>query len=111
MAHPVTLRLSEAKAIADLARLVLLAADEGASEEFICERFRMLKYAIPEDHILARMLALHDRPGFRRNMASSIADLALAEANGKDISLPGATPEVRAVIERTLADRQQVKES
>ena len=100
-----TLKLAEAKAIADLAGLVVLAAAENAPEELIAQRYKMLCYAIPAGHVLARTLALHDKPESWRDIAASIAKLARSEANGEDISLNGATPEVRATIEKYLSDR------
>jgi len=104
--NPRAITLPDAKAIADLARLVVLAADEHAPEELIAERYQMLRYALPDNHLLAGTLALHNRPEYWRNISLSIANLALREASGQDITLAGVDPEIREVIKQYLAKRE-----
>jgi len=101
------IRLSEALAIAELAHLVILASDEHEPEEVIRERYHNLSLALPDNHILRGTMSMHDRPEFWRNISASVANFALREANGEDVSINGAPPEVREVIERELSRRRE----
>ena len=99
------MKLHEAKKVSDLANLVILAEESGAPEDFVCERYRMLRFAIPEDSILASTLDFYDRPDFRSKAALTIARLAMREANGDDISVNGLSPESRSAVEKYLSER------
>jgi len=102
---PIT--LPEALAIAELARLAIRAADEHEDEEIIRDRYLDLSLALPDNHILRSALSLHDSPKMWRNIAAAVANCALREANGEDITINGASSETREAIDAYLAKRRE----
>jgi hypothetical protein len=99
------LTLGQANEIATLAQAVVTADDNGFAEDFICDRYRMLKYAIPESHVLYGAVDRHDTPELRVGAAFTIGELALREVNGQDITINGLSPECRAAVDKYLAER------
>jgi hypothetical protein len=99
------LTLGQANEIATLAQAVVTAEDNGFAEDFIRDRYQMLKFAIPEDHILYGALERRDTPELRVGAAYAIGVLALLEVAGNDISINGLSPESRAAVEKYLAER------
>jgi len=99
MANPV-ITLSIAREIDRISRLVIKATEEGAPDDLLSILFQRLNNAIPDGHVLRAAVELHDRPNLWEVGAIAISRLAYNEANGQDITIGGASPEVQAAIDR-----------
>lgn len=104
MADPVKLTIAQANEIATLAQAVVTADHNGFPEDFIRDRYQILRYAIPKDHILYRTLEKHDTPELRVGAAFLIGVLALKEIGGQDITINRLSPEDKAAVEKYLAE-------
>jgi hypothetical protein len=99
------LTIAQANEIATLAQAVVTADDHGFAEDFIRDRYTMLKYAIPKNHVLYGVVDRHDTPELRVGAAFTIGELTLKEVNGQDITINGLSPEDNAAVEKYLAER------